>query len=146
MIHYELRCPEQHGFDGWFPNGAAFDEQAGAGQVCCPVCGSCEVQRALMAPSVSKTREVAVAKAPKPPPSPPALPDQARVLLQKIRTVIEANCENVGDRFPEEVRSMHYGDAEQRGVYGRSTPDEAKALAEEGIEVAVIPWVPLLDS
>jgi hypothetical protein len=144
MIHYQLCCGDHHSFDGWFRSSADFERQAATRLIGCPVCGSVEVERALMAPSICRSSETPTLPACIPPQG--GLPDQARAMLQKLRSAVERHCEDVGENFPEQVRSMYYGETEKRGVYGKATADEAEALADEGIEIAVIPWVPLADS
>ena len=152
MIHYQLQCGEDHRFDGWFRDSAAFEEQARGGLVACPECGDTGVNRALMAPSISRQRvTVDQTGAPDPAPQPvprkaaTALPDQVRAVLQRIRAEIERTADYVGPKFADEARRIHRGDSEKRSIYGESTPEQAKALAEEGIEVASIPWVPRAD-
>jgi hypothetical protein len=150
MIHYQLRCHHQHEFDGWFKNSAAFDAQAADGLIECPACGDKRVTRALMAPSLGKQRvaESAPVPAPDPAPAPPTIgasgpmPDHIRAALQRIRAEVEKNCDYVGQKFAEEARKIHHGESERRGIYGETTPDQAESLADEGIEVARIPWVP----
>lgn len=155
MIHYQLRCAAEHEFDGWFASSASFDAQASRGLVECPTCGSGKVERALMAPAVPKKGKP-LRRRPKPDqseaaaPAPMAVagegvPDQVRAMLQKLRAEVERNCDYVGAEFAEEARRIHKGEADARGIYGEATPDEAEALAEEGIEVAKIPWVPRAD-
>ena len=148
MIHYQLQCDQDHGFDGWFRDSGAFDAQAARGLVECPHCGSTTVRRALMAPAVSKSRELV----PAPPPQVPAkavagekLPDHVRAMLQRLRAEVERNCDYVGDQFAEEARRIHYGETDPRGIYGETTPDQAEALADEGIEIGRIPWLPRAD-
>ena len=156
MIHYQLRCSQDHGFDGWFKDSAAFEKGAAAGFVDCPVCGDTKVRRNLMAPAISKgalARERAEPPPPEPPqaPPPPAvattgpMPAQLLSLLQRMRAEVEKNCDHVGRDFAEEARRIHRGESEGRGIYGEATPDEAEALADEGIEVGQIPWVPRAD-
>lgn len=148
MIHYQLQCQHGHGFDGWFKDSAAFDSQAARGLVACPVCGDVSVSRALMAPSLSRSRELVPAPPAQMPAKAvagPAFPDHVRAALQRIRAEIEKNCDYVGDTFAEEARRIHYGETEARGIYGEATPDEAEALAEEGIEIGRIPWLPRAD-
>lgn len=154
MIHYQLRCDQAHEFDGWFKDSATFDRQAKAGLVECPACGDVKVTRALMAPAVATRESLPVpVPAPKPPaevaPQPVAaagrIPAEMFALLQRMRAVVEKNCDYVGPEFATEARKMHNGEAEPRGIYGETTKDEAEALAEEGIEVAAIPWVPRAD-
>ena len=172
MIHYQLRCSQDHEFDGWFKDSAAFDKLAGSGMVECPVCGDQTVNRALMAPAVA-SRAHAVVEAPPAPtaggpaasmpspsiasagaPSPggpapgtpaPAvagrLPDHMRVMLQRLRAEVEKNCDYVGPRFAEEALRIHRGEADARGIYGETTPDQAQTLSDEGVSFARIPWV-----
>jgi hypothetical protein len=156
MIHYQVRCSREHEFDGWFKDSATFDKQIKRGLVECPVCGDTSVARALMAPAVSK-RSAAVAVPPATPPAPVAdtpapaiatggkMPAQLRAMLQQMRSEIERNCDYVGPQFSEEVRKIHRGESEKRGIYGEATSEQAEALADEGIEIASIPWVPLAD-
>ena len=156
MIHYQLRCSADHGFDGWFRDSAAFDAQAGRGLIECPACGDTRVNRALMAPRIAKARPMLnAAGAPDAPPAPVApdarkagavLPDGVRAALQKLRAEVESKCADVGPDFAEEARRIHRGDAGPRGIYGESTPEQAEALADEGIEIARIPWLPRADS
>jgi hypothetical protein len=162
MIHYDLRCGSGHGFDGWFPGSAAFERQAADGLLGCPVCGSADVSRALMAPRLGRglvapadqatvADKAAVAppagatQATAKPPGPPPMPDQVRAVLQRIRAEVEQRCDYVGPRFAETARAMHDGALTPRPIYGETTPDQAEALAEDGIEVARIPWVPRAD-
>jgi hypothetical protein len=156
MIHYQLRCSADHAFDGWFRDSAAFDEQAQRGLVTCPACGGTEVMRALMAPALGRRRaapiQVTSDGAPDPAPAQPtpavggAMPDQVRAALQRLRAEVEKRCDNVGDGFAEEARRIHNGESPARGIYGDATPEEAERLADEGIEVAQIPWLPRSDS
>jgi len=157
MIHYQLRCDDDHEFDGWFKDSATFDRQAKRGLVECPHCGTAKVSRALMAPAVpKKTNQL---PAPVPMSAVPAkagrpkggakgatrLPAEVKAMLQRLRAEVEKNCDYVGPEFAEEARKIHQGTSEKRGIYGETTPAEAEALAEEGIEVSAIPWVPRAD-
>jgi len=150
MIHYQLRCHDQHEFDGWFKNSAAFDAQAERGLVECPTCGDKRVTRALMAPSLGKglAPPPPAPSAPTPATPPPtvgaagSMPDHVRAMLQRIRAEVERSCDYVGPGFAEEARKIHRGESERRGIYGETTPEQADSLADEGIEVASIPWVP----
>ncbi len=161
MIRYDLVCTHGHGFDGWFRSSADFDAQNERRLVNCPVCGADEVRKALMAPAL-RTRDVPASQAPVPTPveaagepaaaTSPALPvpvglfpPEAAEMIAKLREIkqkLTANSENVGDRFPEEARKIHYGDAPERPVHGRATPEEAKALVEEGVEILPLPVLP----
>jgi len=156
MIHYQLCCSRGHEFDGWFSDSAAFDKQAKRGLVECPVCADVKVGRAMMAPAVA-TRDAPPAPVEKPraatetqaaPSAPVAggkMPAHLRAMLQHMRAEIEKHCDYVGPAFAEEARKMHHGESEKRGIYGETTPSEAETLAEEGIEVSRIPWVPRSD-
>lgn len=155
MIVFTLKCSQDHRFEAWFRDGAAFEAQAAAGEVACPVCGATEVSKAPMAPAVVRGagREAAPvphAEGPAPAAEAESGVDEGmrrlRGLLTELRRQVEANCEYVGPRFPEEARRIHYGETEARPVYGEASAEEAKALAEEGIEVARIPWLPRTDS
>lgn len=154
MIHYQVRCAAHHPFDGWFASAASFDAQAAAGHVTCPVCGDTRIERALMAPAIGR-----VVAEPAPPPAPPpphaaapptvpaqGMPDAVRAVFQRLRHEVETRCENVGPDFADEARRIHTGQAPARGIFGETTPDQAEALADEGIEVSRIPWLPRSDS
>jgi hypothetical protein len=167
MIHYDLRCGGGHTFDGWFRSSAAFDQQAAAGLLECPVCAGTDVSRAIMAPRLSRgiagpsqeapaeAKAVSVPEqragtdAPAPATvaasGPPALPDEVRAVLQRLRAEVEQRCDYVGPRFADEARAMHHGEQPRRSIYGETTPEEAETLADEGIEVSRIPWVPRAD-
>jgi len=156
MIHYQLRCDQGHEFDGWFNDSTGFEKQAKRSLIECPACGATKVRRALMTPAVS-TRDVPEPKPPAPvqeilpsvsPSGPPAgmpMPAQMIAMLQRMRAHVEKNCDYVGPGFAEEARKIHRGEAEERGIYGETTRDEAETLAEEGIEIRSIPWVPPAD-
>ena len=154
MIHYDLRCSEDHAFDGWFKDSAAFERLAKRGLVECPHCGDAKVERALMRPAVAK-REAPPAPVPAPP-QPQSQPQAAavaggpmpahmRAMLQRMRAEVEKHCDYVGPQFADEARKMHRGESDKRGIYGETSPEQAEALAEEGIEVSRIPWVPRAD-
>jgi len=156
MIHYQLRCRSTHEFDGWFRDSAAYDDQAARGLLECPVCGERDVARALMRPAVARKGRKAVAAAEAAPTAPatPAnvavtperLPAQLRATLQRMRAEVERRCDYVGDGFAAEARRIHDGESKARGIYGEATPEQAQALAGDGIEVAQIPWVPPADA
>lgn len=131
MIRFTLRCDHDHRFDSWFRDNRAYEELAAAGQVTCPACGSGKVEKAPMAPHVASPAADA--------------PDGGAVamrrLLMRLRHEIEASCENVGDRFAEEARRIHYGESPERGIYGEATAEQARELEEEDIAVARVPWL-----
>ena len=136
MIVYSLCCSAGHQFEGWFGDIAAYDAQAGAGTLECPVCGDSRVAKAIMAPAVKSS--VTKAKG-KPEADVTADHGKARQYFAGMRKFIEENAENVGKAFPEEARKIHYGEAEERHIYGESTLAQARDLVEEGIEVAPMP-------
>lgn len=156
MILFTLRCTNGHVFEGWFKDGAAYDRQAEAGVVHCPVCDSPQVAKAPMAPRIAKHGRVDAAPAPVAEAAPaepagegttvPLADRRMRELLMALRRHVEDTAEHVGERFPEEVRRIHYGETEHRQIYGDASPDEVESLRDEGIEVARIPWLPRTDS
>lgn len=148
MIHYQLRCGAEHGFDGWFRDSGAYEEQAARGLIECPVCGERQVARALMAPAVPRkgTRTETPAPPPKKAVAGEAMPAEVRAALQRLRGEVERNCDYVGDAFAAEARRIHDGDSPARGIYGEATESQAEALRDDGIEVGRIPWLPRADS
>jgi hypothetical protein len=150
MMLFKLKCAAEHEFDGWFRDNAAYDRQRVRGQIACPTCGSAAVEKALMAPRLGRSRPEPVAAAPAPRSDKPAgeapSPAMLRQALQELRRHVESHCDYVGERFADEARRIHRGDAEARGIYGEASDSEASALADEGIEVARIPWVPPNDA
>jgi hypothetical protein len=158
VIRYALICERRHDFESWFANSAAYDKQAKRGLVACPVCGSIKVEKAIMAPSLAprhapseKPIDVRPTSAPAEPApieakSPVAMISpqerELRTKLKELRDQLTRNAENVGRKFPDEARKMHYGDIEHRSIYGEASPQEAKALHEEGIEFHPLPVLP----
>ncbi|KQU27690.1 hypothetical protein ASG63_03505 [Methylobacterium sp. Leaf94] len=156
MIRYTLVCEAQHGFESWFPSSDSFDAQAARGLVSCPVCGSVRVGKSMMAPSVVRTD-----RGSRTPPAPAGLSSEAgsipaaphttpqlaltepeqrlRALMWAMREAVTRNADDVGTRFPEEARRIHYGETETRAIYGEASLDEARALVDEGIAVAPLP-------
>ena len=136
MIVLDLECEHGHDFEGWFTSGAAFEEQVARGQVCCPSCGSQSVQRRPSAPYV-RTKPAAA------PPSPAASrPVGIDALTEQILAHLRHSArslEDVGDRFAEEARRIHYSDVESRGIKGRATGGEMRDLLDEGISVLPVP-------
>jgi hypothetical protein len=153
MIKYALICKNGHEFESWFADSAAYEKQAKKKLVACPVCDSTKVEKAIMAPRISPKgarRQVAL-EAPAGPtepaaPAPVAMvsPQEAefRKKLKELRDHLVKNADNVGKRFPEEARKMHYGEIEHRSIYGEASPEEAKELIEEGVDVHPLPILP----
>jgi hypothetical protein len=165
MIRYTLNCEHGHTFESWFQNSAAYDKQAKRALVTCPVCGSAKVEKAIMAPRLARAEAAAPAEAlpmplpampanlpaPQPPlPAPGKTPvaimspqeRELRKKLKELREHVTKNADYVGPRFPEQARKIHYGEVEHRSIYGEASPDEAKALHEEGIEFHPLPILP----
>ena len=135
MIVYNLRCRNSHEFEGWFRDSATFDAQSKSGKLTCPVCDSRKVEKAIMAPAVSGAKKSAVTA------------DEAKKMRQfmtGLRKYVQDNADYVGPKFAEEARKIHYGEVEERHIYGEATLEEAKELVEEGVDVAPLP--PDLDS
>jgi len=131
MIVYNLRCKNSHEFEGWFRDSAAFDSQSASDKLVCPVCNSRKVEKAIMAPSISGTKKAA-----------PNAPEELRKMRQfmtGLRKYVQENAEYVGPRFAEEARKIHYGEAEERQIYGESSVKDAIELVDEGIDVAPLP-------
>jgi hypothetical protein len=133
MIRYALRCDKDHAFDGWFRSADGYEGQVAGGQLRCPDCGSRDVVKALMAPSVTAEAGPRVLTA-------PATPREAA--LAELRRKVEANSEYVGLNFAAEARAIHDGDAPERSIYGEARLDEARALIEDGVPVAPLPFLP----
>ena len=163
MIKYQLICDKSHEFEGWFGGSAAFESQQESGLLTCPVCGSADVRRALLAPNLAspKPRKTALAAQqpsahPEPHPQPqaplpasvalsPAAARKKQELMSEMRalqTKIRQECRDVGNDFAEEARKIHYGEVEPEGIYGQATAEEREALDEEGIEIMDMPWLP----
>ena len=139
MIQYSLKCDSDHQFDSWFQSAEAYDKLARAGMVTCAVCGSIKVEKSLMAPRVTPGRMKAAAK-PEKPLSKPASP--AEQALAEMRKKVEENSEYVGLQFADEARAIHDGDAPNRPIYGEAKVEDAKALVEDGVPVAPLPFTP----
>ncbi|MDP3194855.1 DUF1178 family protein [Tabrizicola sp.] len=137
MIRYSLKCGAGHGFDSWFKNAEGFQALQAAGQVACPVCGSTRVEKELMAPAVRPARKAASAK-----PDLSAPGSELEEKLAALKRQIEENSEYVGMNFAAEARKIHAGDAPERAIHGEAKPDEARAMIEEGLPVAPLPFLP----
>jgi hypothetical protein len=133
MIVFDLKCKAGHVFEAWFRDSAAFNRQKSKREIACPACGNTHIKKAPMAPNIStgKGREAAPADG----------AADATVMLAKLRDHIVKNCDYVGEKFPEEARKIHYGEADKRDIYGEASADEARALNEEGIAFQRLPWV-----
>ena len=153
MIKYALVCDKGHEFESWFADSAAYDKQRKRKLVACPLCDS---DKAIMAPRITAKKgkrampveapAAAPSEAPAGPPAPVAMisPQEMefRSKLKELRDHLVKNAENVGGKFPEQARKMHYGEIEHKSIYGVATPQEAKELLEEGIECHPLPVLP----
>jgi len=154
VIRYNLVCDKRHEFESWFQDSAAYDKQAKRGLVSCPLCGSAKVEKAIMAPRLARKdkstsidvaagaslAQAPVANAPVAMMSPQE--KEFRAKLKELRDHLTANADNVGKKFPEVARKMHYGEIEHRSIYGEASPEDAKELHEEGIEFHPLPVLP----
>ncbi len=136
MIRYRLQCAHAHEFEAWFASSASYDSQSSGGHIACPECNSHEVGKSIMSPNVaSRTRSEG--------PAPDEeLPARYRNLVNEVRRAIAAGSDDVGARFPEEARRIHYREVAERAIRGTASSDEARALVEEGIEIMALPRVP----
>lgn len=138
MIKYAVRCGNTHEFEGWFKDSATFDVQSKAGDIVCPHCGNTKVVKAPMAPSISKSANS----------SPETTEARAREVAERIleaaiamRQEVEAKFDYVGDQFADEARRIHYGESDERGIYGEASEDETQELDDEGIDVYRLPTI-----
>ena len=137
MISFDLECENDHKFESWFQSGDAFDRLVKAKQVICPICGNNKITKALMAPAVSRTKKNNNKNS--------SIATNALDYMNAMRTIrrqVEENSDYVGSQFAEEARKIHYGETDERNIYGEATKEEAEALKDEGIECERIPWVP----
>ena len=172
MICYTVRCHAGHNFEGWYRDSKTYESLQAAGAIVCPECGSRDVRRAPMAPALSGTKasrrndalfheaseEAPSADAPETHATPTVTPVSAedakrihvmgkiREAMVEMRRHVEKNADYGGPKFAEEARKIHYGETEERSIYGEATNKESEALKEEGIEFGQIPWVPETDA
>lgn len=138
MILYQLHCSGDHEFEAWFRDGATYDVQAAAGDIACPFCGDTHVSKAPMAPAIAtggRDREPQIA----PEDRARMVAEQILKAVDKLRKHVEDNCDYVGDRFAEEARRIHYGESEDRGIFGEASEDDVSDLREEGVEFYRLP-------
>jgi len=131
VIVYSLHCSEGHTFEGWFRDSSAFDEQQAQRKLVCPVCETGVVDKAPMAPALGAS--VGARN------SAPEEMRKMRQFVTGLRKYVEKNAEYVGPKFPEEARKIHYGESEERHIYGEATLQDAKELVEEGVDIAPLP-------
>lgn len=156
MILYNLKCSQNHSFEGWFKDSRTFDKQAKRGEIACPICSDNAIRKDIMAPRISsRTRKKGLEyettvqgtnkhtgdrysdkyrkRASK-------ITQEILEAADKLQKHVEENCENVGENFANEARAIYYGDAEERGIYGEATSSEVEDLVEENIPISRIPW------
>lgn len=155
MIVFDLKCPQNHVFEAWFQNSLIFESQRQAAEISCPYCGETNIEKAIMAPNISVGGHLKsqAAETEAGPPmagqsavTPFPMAAEYRKVLESFREVVAKNCDYVGSGFAEEARKIHYGEAEQRGIYGEATPEESRDLNEEGIEFFQLPMPVKTDS
>ena len=152
MIVFDLKCPHGHIFEAWFRSSQTYEDQQASGEIACPLCGSIDISKAVMAPNISASKDSdrSVDRALEqgqdyseqaPAASCAALPapEAYKELLEGVRRTIRENCEDVGKNFAEEAKKIHYGEAEKRGIYGEATPEESESLRDEGIDFMQLP-------
>ena len=139
MIVFDLRCAKGHEFESWFKDSATFDSLNRSHAVACPECGGTDIEKAPMAPNIAPSRgqkrnKDATTKA------------TYYQMVKELHRQVAEKCDYVGDKFAEEARRMHSGEAEKRGIYGEATLKEAIELKEDGIDCAPLPDVPKTDA
>ena len=132
MILFDLICAEDHVFEAWFRDSETYDAQAASGEIECPLCGGSHITKALMTPNIARSAETGD-------------PGQAAQMMRQLRAMheeITKHSDDVGEKFPEEARKIHYGETEKRNIHGRADLADARALDEEGIEFGILPPLP----
>ena len=133
MIKYNLTCKCGEIFESWFSSSSEFDSLCKKKLIKCIYCESSLIKKSVMAPNLSSKSNKISTKT--------KLEKNIKKQLLNFRKYIEKNCRNVGDNFAREARSIHYEKKNSQGIYGKTTPEEASELIEEGIEVVTVPWV-----
>ena len=136
MIRYDLTCREGHTFDSWFQSAEAFDALQAAGHLNCAICGATGVEKRIMAPAVRPARKAGEKPKLKEPAS------DLEAAMAEMRRQIEENSDYVGMNFAAEARRMHDGEIDERAIYGEAKAEDARALLEDGIPVAPLPFLP----
>lgn len=145
MIRYSLICDKGHEYEAWFQSASAYEKQVKAGLLECAVCGSKNVQKALMAPNISTNKKRQASDEEKLKDKPKLTDKKSQDIAKAIKTIrkkIEENADYVGDRFAEEARKIYYKEDENRGIYGEASKEEVKELGEEGIPILPVPNLP----
>lgn len=134
MTTYNLICEKEHEFEGWFRSSSDYDDQVKKKLLACPFCGSTKISKGIMAPNVATGRRKDAAREEK-------MQKTMVKVLKEVRDHVEKTSDYVGDKFAYEARKIHYGDAEERSIYGEASKDDVDELREEGIDVTSIPWI-----
>ncbi len=132
MILFDLKCADDHVFEAWFRDSHTYEAQAATGEIACPMCGDTRIAKALMSPNVARGPQSVD-------------PGQATLMMRQLRAIHEElarNSDDVGEKFPEEARRIHYGEADKRNIHGVAKLEDARALGEEGIEIGILPPLP----
>ncbi|MDC9826549.1 DUF1178 family protein [Devosia sp. ZB163] len=137
MITYSLVCHNSHKFDAWFKSAEAYDEQHGRGIVTCPMCNSTRVEKALMAPALSRSNPDKVSLS-----SGHPMQAEIREMMRAMRRKVTSEADYVGDKFAEEARKIHFKEADARGIYGEATRDEVAELIDDGVDFLPLPHLP----
>lgn len=150
MIKFSLRCEEGHEFEAWFASGDAFEQQKANGELCCPACNSSDVDKALMAPRISKSprtepqfsNSAGTDSTSQSLTTSTGLSPESLSMLRELKKRIVDDAEYVGPKFAEEARRIHYEETEKKGVWGEASLEDARDLIDEGIEILPIPVLP----
>lgn len=141
MIIFDLKCaPTGHVFEAWFGSTADYDDQKGRGLVSCPLCGSVDIAKAPMAPAVGAKGNSQAQAAPELFSGDPEKVKAMLAAAAAMQKQLLQGSEGVGDRFADEARAIHLGEAEARAIHGRATREQAESLVEDGIAVAPLPF------
>ena len=132
MIKYNLACECGNSFESWFASSSEFDSLLKKKMIKCIYCESSSVKKTLMAPRLTRKSNQILKKT--------KLEKNIKKQLRNFKKYIEKNCENVGEKFSQEARSIHYDKKTSKGIYGKATPEETAELIEEGIDVGTVPW------
>ena len=133
MIKYNLACECGNSFESWFASSSEFDSLLKKKMIKCIYCESSSVKKTLMAPRLTRKSNQILKKT--------KLEKNIKKQLRNFKKYIEKNCENVGEKFSQEARSIHYDKKTSKGIYGKATPEETSELIEEGIDVCTMPWL-----
>ena len=147
MISYTLKCKDGHSYDSWFQSAVGFDALRAGGHLTCAVCGTADVDKAIMAPRLAAgaTAEAAGQQRPRDETAAPMLkgaPPEVEKALRELRRKVEETARYVGGDFTRQARAMHLGDLPETPIYGEARPDQARALIEDGVPLMPLPFRP----